>query len=131
MSTRISPFARICLALPALALSALAGAQTVTVARDPVTGVLRAPTAQEAQDLHAKNPTSDAGLKLGILSNGPVAEKKHANGTVTLELTRDTMVHSVIVRQADGSLRNECINGGSAANALATQQNKEEHQHAQ
>lgn len=91
-------------------------ADGMQVTKDPVTGELRLPTADEAKALRAAKAAPKTvvrrGLATGAINPQPVA---HANGMVSLELDEDSLTYSVARRNADGSISQVCVTG--AANA--------------
>lgn len=89
-------------ALPALAQTPAAKAVPATsnnqvIARDAVTGELRAATAEESRALQGKATKSRA------LAAQPVM-KSHVSGAQGVRLTDDFMTHVVVTRRADGTL---------------------------
>jgi len=109
-------------ALTALVVSSAAfaadGKDGMKVVRDQVSGQLRAPTPAEAQVMivqeqaKAKTPAK----AMGMLTGTEPQQKVMQNGTVMLELTEESMVHSVVTRKADGSLEMQCVHGDAAHN---------------
>lgn len=100
---------------------ALAQTESARVARDPVTGQLRALTKEEARALQAKAQQSAAAAakKNGVLSGAPVAGPvRRADGSVELELDESTLSHTVMKRAADGTLSTHCVTGPTAVQAL-------------
>ncbi len=105
--------------------AAFAQASGLTVTKDPVTGQLRAPTAEEAQALRQaadKGRTGQAaaqprGLLTGRVNPQPVM---HANGTVEQELDESSQSFSVAVRKPDGSIETACVTGADAAQAIVS-----------
>lgn len=106
--------------LAAAVLSASAAQATdetpgLRVAKDPVTGKLRAPTAQESAALDAKAALSASrGLRTGK-TNPPAIH--HPGGAVEQELTEASLVYSVAKRNPDGSISWVCVTGPEAASA--------------
>jgi len=110
------------------------------IVRDPVTGQLRAPTADEAKamdeaeakaraDRAAANPAGTAD------SRAPV-EVRTSNG-VRYRVNDSFLSYSVITRKADGSLAMQCVTGKEAAEKLVRDPKaaistvtSEEHDHA-
>jgi hypothetical protein len=85
-----------------------AGAASMTVARDPVTGALRPLTSEEARQL------------LGARSR-KVAEPQVVtlpNGTRMMRLGPDHAVFSVARRNPDGTVTNVCVHGIEEAEAF-------------
>ncbi|MDY0743491.1 hypothetical protein SNE35_03200 [Paucibacter sp. R3-3] len=109
------------IAVAALISTPAAQAQSAAqrVAKDPVTGALRAPTADETKALDAKAAaksrlTGARGLRTGTLNPQPI---QHADGSVEQELTEDTQIFSVARRNDDGTLDTACVTGKTAADA--------------
>ncbi len=88
----------------------------MTVSKDPQTGQLRAPTPQEMDELRAKGNAARAKLPHGKAAE--MVERHHANGAVSIALDESFMNYSVVTRNADGSLSEECVVGADAAHAL-------------
>ncbi len=116
-------------ALVALAVAAIVSVPSVqaapglTVAKDPVTGQLRAPTAEEAAALSAApaGKYQPRGLITGKLNPAPI---RHADGTIEQELDDSTQSFSVATRNPDGSVSLHCVTGTDAANGLLTKGSK-------
>ncbi|WP_310385301.1 post-PEP-CTERM-1 domain-containing protein [Roseateles sp.] len=117
---------------------ATAGASAATVAKDPSSGELRAPTAAEAQAL--SQPAAGArtsggavqprGLLTGKVNPQPV---QHADGSVEHELDESTLSFSVATRNSDGSISQACVTGPDAAAAAMkapAKSSKKGHSHA-
>lgn len=80
----------------------------VTVAIDPTTGRMRAPTAAELAELRAKAPRAGAG---SIAKPGPKTRaealrtvRTHKDGHVSMQVSDDMMSNVVATQQADGSI---------------------------
>ncbi|WP_296943086.1 post-PEP-CTERM-1 domain-containing protein [uncultured Massilia sp.] len=86
------------------------GQEGMVVVRDPQTGKLRAPTAEEARALRAKTPRDAA---IGA-ARAPqvVAGRAGARG---VRLGEKSMVYDVVTRDADGKLSSQCVHGAQAA----------------
>lgn len=83
----------------------------VTVAIDPTTGRLRAPTAAEQAALRAKAPRAGA-QSMSIAKPGPKTRAEaerttrvHKDGHVSMQVSDDMMTNVVATQQADGSIR--------------------------
>lgn len=89
-----------------------AGAPSMVVTKDPVTGQLRAPTAEEMRALNALRPQAV-----------PVAPQVVVlpNGTKMVRLGEENMSYAVVRRNPDGTLRQSCVEGGAAAAAAIAQ----------
>ncbi|MBT9492822.1 MAG: hypothetical protein IV107_10850 [Paucibacter sp.] len=134
MNIKSSPLAA---AFAVAALLATSAASAATVARDPVTGELRAPTAAEAQALSqpasgrgAVKAAPARGMLTGRINPQPV---HHANGSVEQELDDSTLSFSVATRNADGSISQACVSGADAAEAAMktpAKTSKKGHSHA-
>ncbi|HWH82984.1 MAG TPA: hypothetical protein VNU71_12195 [Burkholderiaceae bacterium] len=92
-----------------------AGGMTVT--KDPQTGQLRAPTAQEMEALRAKENAAQAKTHGKAQT---LVEHHHANGAVSVMLDESFMNYSVVTRNADGSLSEQCVVGSNAAQAIVS-----------
>lgn len=128
-------------ALAALTLSATAMADEtpgMKVVKDALTGELRAPSSDELQAAARQNQmrlkSRAASKSVGMLtgSDTPLMTVK-PNGTVMIELTEDTMVYSVVQKNADGTMNLQCVTGSDAANKLvnstSTTKQAQEHKH--
>jgi len=131
--------------MSALVLSLSPAAQAadgvgMRIVRDPVTGQLRAPTADEAKamdeaeakaraDRAAANPAGTADTRAPV-------EMRTSNG-VRYRVNDNFLSYSVITRKADGSLAMQCVTGKDAAEKLVRDPKaaistvtSEEHDHA-
>lgn len=99
-------------------------AEGMVVTRDAVTGKLRAPTADEvielekkAKEIEAKKALSKSSKALltGKSSAAPKTMIHSASGARGAHLGDEHATYSVVTRQADGSLSQECIEGKAAA----------------
>jgi hypothetical protein len=101
----------ITLAAAALALAAALPAQAddARVVRDGATGQLRAATPEEGAALAAR----------GSRTTVEATKAKYSRrGGAGARLTNDFLSHSVLLRNADGSLAEQCVVGEDAAAAL-------------
>jgi hypothetical protein len=106
-------------ALPALAQTdaikaapaAPAAATNQVVARDAVTGELRAATADEAKALQGKAKSRAVAVQPSL--------KSHAGGAQGVRLTDEFLNHVVVVRRADGSLVTQEYSSKADAEAAA------------
>jgi hypothetical protein len=117
--------AAIALAWALIATSAFAqstAAPGLRVVKDPVTGALRAPTAEEFQAMRAAEARSGKGAanaNRGILSGKANPQPAtRGDGSVEVELTNDTQSYSVARRNADGGTDAYCVTGVQAATDL-------------
>jgi len=101
------------------ALPAIASAQTfqptadaMTVARDPHTGKLRAPTAEDLQALNKGNGNANGSAIAVRAAAVPTQQKFHPSGAQGLRLTDEFMSSSVVTRTADGKLVMQCLEPG-------------------
>lgn len=128
-------------AIAALALSGsayAAGQDGQTVFKDPQSGQLRAPTADEAKQFNAlraqeraeRKAAQAAARKPGDKIPGVVVRK--ANGIAEAVLDEDSISYSMVTRTPAGELVVQCVNGDGHADSThthaATTQSKE-HQH--
>jgi hypothetical protein len=105
--------------------SAMAQEAGMKVVKDPQTGELRAPTADEFKKMQAQENAARSGKKknLGILTHTEEPKLvRHRRGGLKMELTEDSMVYSVLTRNADGSLAMQCVTGADAAQKALNQQ---------
>ncbi len=114
----------------ALAAVALASASAVhaadpglTVVRDPDTGLLRAPTADEFKALQAQSIRDNAGkaaqVQAAQVQAAPVAIQR-ADGATRLTLGENHMSYAVVTRNADGTLTEQCVTGADTANKIVS-----------
>jgi hypothetical protein len=92
------------------------GQEGMVVVRDPQTGQMRAPTAQEMQALH---PLPKASLRAQAPLSSLVVTKP--NGSRALRLGERGLVYSVVRRAPDGSLAEQCVQGQEAASKALAQ----------
>jgi len=111
------------MSLAALAMSTGASAQEASgmrVVKDPVTGLLRAPTneelkAQLQQEAKARGAGAASPSQVGIVSRTTPTLVRRADGSRKLELTEDSMTYSVMTRNPDGTLNMNCVTGEDSA----------------
>lgn len=114
--------------LAALALCALAGtagaqalpeSNGMRVVRDPVTGRLRAPTAEEFKAMQAQEAARQraAGVQPAA-ARAPINVVRRADGSSSARLDESTMTYSVVTRAADGKFTEHCVTGAHAADRL-------------
>ena len=100
----------------------------MVVVRDAQTGQLRAPTAAE---MRALAPASTASAAMAAPSQPTVVT--HPGGSKQVKLGERSLVYSVVTRDADGKLHDQCVQGAAAADkalhAPASAQRNEEHRH--
>lgn len=98
----------------------------MVVVRDPQTGQLRAPTAAE---MRALAPPASASMR----AQSQPALVTHPNGARQVRLGERGLVYSIVTRDADGKLHDQCVQGAAAADkavhAPAAAQQNEEHRH--
>lgn len=106
------------LSVLALTISPAAHAEGpgMRIVRDPVTGQLRAPTAEEFQAMEARELKEKA-ARAAVAPSAPTApvEVRRADGSVKLMLDESQMTYAVVKRNADGSLAEYCVTGADAA----------------
>lgn len=83
----------------------------LTVARDPVTGKLRAPTAAERQALLRQ-------AQAGVTARPAPAAVTGKHGERSVHLGERNLVYSVVRRGADGRLDHHCVDGSQAAGQI-------------
>jgi hypothetical protein len=122
----ILPCAAVCAALPPAA--AAQEQSGMVVVRDAQTGQLRAPTAAE---MRALAPPASAALR----APAQPALVTHPNGARQVRLGERGLVYSVVTRDADGKLHDQCVQGAAAADkavhAPAPAGQNTEHRHDQ
>lgn len=119
-------------AMAALTLSGsvfAAGQQGMQVVRDAVTGELRAPNAEEAKALQPQAAQSKGTLRAAPeQSISSIVGKPVRQGVTAYEVPESSTVYSVVTRNADGSLNQQCITGADAAD-VATKNPAAVHMH--
>lgn len=118
------------LAFPACAAQQAEPQQGMVVVRDAETGELRAPTPTEARALHPRTNASAAAAAAPApkMVTGP-------GGRRSVKLGERHMVYSVVSRDADGKLAEQCVHGVHAAERAVEGSSKpgatqpEEHRH--
>ena len=123
----------------ALAGSAFAAGQDgqadQTVHKDQATGKLRHATAAEAKELNDLRAADRAAKKAARLATGAPAAgvaRLTSKGIVAAYVDEDSVSYSVVRRNADGKLEQECIDGKAAAVSALNNPvtaHSEEHQH--
>lgn len=115
-------------ALAAAMLMAASPAHAIKVVKDPATGQLRAPTADEVraeqatQGLkNAKTAAQPRGLLTGKVNPAPIVK---ADGTIFQEMDESTVVYSTVTRNADGTLDFDCVQGKETADAIVNGKKK-------
>ena len=110
------------LLLFAAALAASPAAQAadvgMRVVKDPVTGQLRAPTAEEFQAMQEQEAKEKTSRPAAAAAAAPMVERRAANGAVGMQLNEDFMTYSVVKRNADGTITTHCVTGAEAATKL-------------
>lgn len=98
--------------------------QGMVVARDAQTGQLRAPTPAESRALAPKSTTSMTAPAMPSLVT-------HPSGARGVRLGERGLVYSVVTRDSDGKLSDQCVHGeGAADKALHDHERHDEHAHA-
>jgi hypothetical protein len=110
------PLAAICVFMPHHS-PAQEQQQGMVVVRDAQTGQLRAPTPAEARALAPKATGAMA-------AQGKPSMVTHASGARQVHLGERGLVYSVVTRDAEGKLADQCMHGADAAD-------KAVHQHGQ
>lgn len=100
------------LSIQARAAAQAAGQEGMVVVRDPQTGQIRKPTADEMQALRAATPPS-AAVTAGQAAQPSVVTRP--NGTRGLRVGESHLVYDVVTRGADGKLSSQCVQGEAAA----------------
>ena len=86
-----------------------AGQEGMVVVRDPQTGKLRAPTADELKALRAQTPSA------ALTAPRQPATVSRGDGSRGVRLGERNMVYEVVTRGADGKLTRECVQGSTGA----------------
>ncbi len=115
-------FAGFAFALLAFSAAAEPPQEGMTVVRDPQTGQLRAPTAQELRALRAKEVVSPD------LAPRP-STKVRPDGTRALDLGERGMVYATTTRAPDGTLVRKCVQGEAAAKDAMQRGEGARHEH--
>ena len=101
---------------------------SMVVVKDPVTGKLRQPTAEEAAELNkaAKQTQAEAAGKAGAVAKPGAARKPPTvngpDGSLGLVLDESSNVYAVATRNPDGKITIQESTGGKAAPASAKAQ---------
>jgi hypothetical protein len=118
----VLPCAALCAALASP--SAAQEQSGMVVVRDAQTGQLRAPTAAESRALA---PPARSSAAMAAPSTPTVVT--HPGGSRQVKLGERSLVYSVVTRDADGKLHDQCVQGAAAADkavhAPAPAQHKE------
>ena len=127
----------------ALAVVAIASASAVhaadagmIVVKDPVTGQLRAPTAEEFRALELQRASDEAAQAATRSAATAPAARSAANGAVGYRVGDAFLNYSVVTRNADGAMTTHCVTGADAAEKLvrdpqsSTARTDKEHRHA-
>jgi hypothetical protein len=89
------------------------------VARDPSTGHLRAPTEDEARELHEKG--NRQGAQARAQSNAQKLHMRvHAGNARNVRMTDEFVNHTVVTRGANGELQMQCLPSKSAAESAVS-----------
>jgi hypothetical protein len=132
--TAAAPLAVLCTAM-IMAMPAAGAAEQpgMTVARDPQTGELRAPTPAELKALRQQGGEASMMGKAAAEAAAPAAVAR-TDGVRQFRLGERAMVYSVVTRGADGKLVEQCVEGERAAEQAAKSgapaaKHKGEHSH--
>ncbi len=90
----------------------------MVVVRDAQTGELRAPTAAEASALLGTSGAQRKAPTQHVETIGP-------GGSHKVQLGRSALVYSLVTKNADGTLAEQCVNGEHAAHAALAHPAKE------
>jgi hypothetical protein len=101
-----------------------AGQEGMVVVRDPLTGQLRAPTADELKELRARAPATT-----GLAAPRPPATISRRDGARGVRLGEKSMVYEVVTRGPDGKLTSECVHGDADQAGPALDHNHGEKTH--
>jgi len=86
--------------------------------RDPVTGELRAPTADELASLQAKSQAAKSSRLRALAVEPAQAERVNSRGAIGYRPGPENVSYSVVTRNADGSLSSTCVQGQDQAEAI-------------
>lgn len=103
-----------CLLALAAGAAAQPDAEGLRVVKDPVTGQLRAPTADEAKALEAA-PAGQAGLSAVRATGGKLLRSKKSPAARGVTLGAEHLSNVRVARDAQGQLVEECVEGDDAA----------------
>jgi hypothetical protein len=87
---------------PAIDVPAPSAARGVRAFRDPATGRLRAPTADELRRLSQQGQAREKAARVPVIVT-------HADGTKSVELGDEFLMRVVAEKQPDGSTRLRCV----------------------
>ncbi len=113
------PLAAICAFMPRHG-AAQEQQQGMVVVRDAQTGQLRAPTPAEARALAPKATSA-------MTAQGKPSMVTHASGARQVHLGERGLVYSVVTRDADGKLAEQCVHGADAADQAVHQHGEQVH----
>lgn len=113
------PLAAICAFMPRHG-AAQEQQQGMVVVRDAQTGQLRAPTPAEARALAPKATSA-------MTAQGKPSMVTHASGARQVHLGERGLVYSVVTRDADGKLAEQCVHGADAADRAVHQHGEQVH----
>ena len=102
-----------------LSPAAYAAESGLRVVKDPVTGQLRAPTAEEIKAMQDQENKAKAAQR-----SAPAARtmpRRNAYGGLSHNVGERFMTYSVVRRDADGNLTMQCVTGAEAAEQALTQ----------
>ena len=107
------PLAAMCAAMPH-PTSAQEQQQGMVVVRDAQTGQLRAPTPAEIRALAPKAPSA-------MTAPSQPSMVTHPSGARQVRLGERGLVYSVVTRDGDGRLAEQCVHGAAAADQAVRQ----------
>ena len=114
----------VAIAAMALAGSAFAaGQEGQTVYKDPRTGKIRNATAAEAKELNDLRAANRAAREAERKASGAPATgvvRLQGNGIAAAHVDQESIMYSVVHRNADGTLEAECVHGKTAAGSTLT-----------
>ena len=93
-----------------------------TVFKDPVTGQFRNPTAAEAKklnDLRSADRAADKAARKAAGGPATGVVRLQQNGIIAAHVDEESYMHSVMTRNADGTVENNCVHGKTAADTSA------------
>lgn len=90
--------------------------------RDPVTGQLRAPTAEELATLQAKSQVAKSTRARALSSTAEPVGRVNSRGATGFRPGPEHISYSVVTRNADGTLSSACVQGQDKAEAIVNGQ---------
>ncbi len=96
---------------------AATAADSLTVVRDADTGKLRAPTGAEAEELRGRAAADGRSVRSERAERTTLEPRAHRSGARGTRMTDESMHHTMIVRNADGSTSLQCFDSKGGMHA--------------